>query len=417
MCYQILTPATVVDYLKTVPQMQSLFSDFSRLKVAEIGDGNMNTVYRISDAHNGQSVVLKQALPYFKAAGEAMPMSRRRMDIEIMALEMAKKVAPDQAPGLYYSSTAQSLIIMEYLAEHRVLREALLEGEVYQAFGSHIGRYLAHTLFYSSDCYLGSEEKQATVKRFSESGLYHFVVELVFIDPYLSHRQQPDYPQLSAQMTDRVHHNQPLKIAIAQLRHKVLTSTQALLHGDLHLGSIMVSGDNTRVIDPEAAFYGPMGFDIGMLLGNLYMCYFIHGGEQTIGGEQAADYRRWLLQSIEQLWQQFADKFIVLWRNHESTGGSGQWQYEHGMADFNAYGQTFIADVLADSIGFAGCKMLRRVYGLNTLPYFSAIKDPQTRATIEDNIVTMASEMTLRRQHYQSISEVNALAQATAACG
>ena len=40
-------------------------------------------------------------------------------------------------------------------------------------------------------------------------------------------------------------------------------SPEALIHGDLHTGSIMVTESETRVIDPEFAFYGPMGFDVG----------------------------------------------------------------------------------------------------------------------------------------------------------
>ncbi len=46
---------------------------------------------------------------------------------------------------------------------------------------------------------------------------------------------------------------------------------QALIHGDLHTGSIMVNEQDTKVIDPEFAFYGPMGFDVGTLLANLLL--------------------------------------------------------------------------------------------------------------------------------------------------
>jgi thiamine kinase-like enzyme len=40
----------------------------------------------------------------------------------------------------------------------------------------------------------------------------------------------------------------------------------ALLHGDLHTGSIMCTETTTFVIDHEFAFYGPMGFDVGAFL-------------------------------------------------------------------------------------------------------------------------------------------------------
>lgn len=46
-------------------------------------------------------------------------------------------------------------------------------------------------------------------------------------------------------------------------KYKFMTEAQALLHGDLHSGSIMVTDTDTKVIDPEFGFMGPMAFDIG----------------------------------------------------------------------------------------------------------------------------------------------------------
>jgi len=40
----------------------------------------------------------------------------------------------------------------------------------------------------------------------------------------------------------------------------------------------MVTQDSTQVIDPEFAFYGPMGFDIGAFLGNLILAFFAQDG-------------------------------------------------------------------------------------------------------------------------------------------
>lgn len=40
----------------------------------------------------------------------------------------------------------------------------------------------------------------------------------------------------------------------------------------------MVTRESTQVIDPEFAFYGPMGFDIGAFLGNLILAFFAQDG-------------------------------------------------------------------------------------------------------------------------------------------
>ena len=58
-----------------------------------------------------------------------------------------------------------------------------------------------------------------------------------------------------------------MKLEVAKLKEGFLTHAQALIHGDLHTGSIMVTEEDTKVIDPEFAFYGPIGFDIGAVIG------------------------------------------------------------------------------------------------------------------------------------------------------
>ena len=61
---------------------------------------------------------------------------------------------------------------------------------------------------------------------------------------------------------------------------------QALVHGDLHTGSVMVTKDSTQVIDPEFAFYGPMGFDVGAFIGNLILAYFAQDGHADKGSDR-----------------------------------------------------------------------------------------------------------------------------------
>ena len=57
-------------------------------------------------------------------------------------------------------------------------------------------------------------------------------------------------------------------------KYKFMTQSQALLHGDLHSGSVMIGTDSVQVIDPEFSFMGPMAFDTGNYAGNLYMAWF-----------------------------------------------------------------------------------------------------------------------------------------------
>lgn len=70
---------------------------------------------------------------------------------------------------------------------------------------------------------------------------------------------------------------------------------QALIHADLHTSSVMVTPQSTYVIDPEFGFYGPMGFDVGALIGNLILAYYAQDGH----ADQGNDRKVYMLQTVE----------------------------------------------------------------------------------------------------------------------
>ncbi len=71
---------------------------------------------------------------------------------------------------------------------------------------------------------------------------------------------------------------------------------QALLHGDLHTGSLMCTEDSTYVIDAEFAFCGPIAFDVGKMIANLLIAYFASWGLETADASRQQQ-RQWLLQA------------------------------------------------------------------------------------------------------------------------
>src|SRR5690625_7010489 len=59
---------------------------------------------------------------------------------------------------------------------------------------------------------------------------------------------------------------------MGQAKWAFMTRAEALIHGDLHTGSVMVKGESeagsgaavsVKAFDPEFAFYGPVAFDLG----------------------------------------------------------------------------------------------------------------------------------------------------------
>jgi hypothetical protein len=76
---------------------------------------------------------------------------------------------------------------------------------------------------------------------------------------------------------------------------KFVERQQALLHGDLHTGSLMVAPDATYAIDAEFACVGPIAFDVGKMVANLLIACFASHALQAPGEPRDAQ-RAWLLQ-------------------------------------------------------------------------------------------------------------------------
>ncbi len=186
---------------------------------------------------------------------------------------------------------------------------------------------------------------------------------------------------------------------------------EALIHGDLHTGSIMVTERETLVIDPEFAFYGPMGFDLGAVLGNLIMGYLASAGHERSPGERRA-FEAWMLETIESVWTEFSRKFVGLWRA-EANGDAYPatlFAGEAGAARLEAERQAYLARLFQDTAGFAAAKIIRRILGLAHNIDFELIEDPRRRAICEARSLRLARAMLLDTPSFGSIGAVTTAA-------
>lgn len=402
---------TCLSKLAVIPQLssQSIAAIHQRIAgtpdtwtVDEIGDGNVNLVFLVSGP-DGQ-VVVKQALPYVRSVGESWPLTARRSFFERKALEEHAVIAPEYVPRVLTFEEPAAITVMEFLGSHIVLRNGLMQSTRYPRFSDHITDFLAKTLFFTSDLFLSAAEKKAKVSLFNENvELCKITEDLIFTDPYLvDSRNRWTSPQLDslakAFSTDR-----ELKVAITELKAKFLTASEALIHGDLHTGSIMVNQQETKIIDPEFACYGPMGFDVGLLLANFVLSYFSQAG---LGGNPA--YEQWLLQQVTEIWSEFARKFSALWDSHLQgdylpqrllTNGSRAYVIDQLRTDY-------LARVFDDSLGFAASEVIRRVLGFAHVADMERIEDPERRAVCESHALHVARELLVSHRKYTDIATV-----------
>lgn len=411
MHFEAFSSSELTEYLLGIPAVCAKLGDDSELQVVEVGDGNLNYVYFVSSVRDPRlSVVVKQAPPYLRLVGEAWPLPRERMQREVAALRRFGALCPEHVPRVFHADSEKFLMVMQRLDSHRVLRGGLIDGIVYPRLADHISTYLARTLFHGSDLYLAPDAKKAAVGGDINTELCRITEELVFTFPFEDHPSNVYSPALPATALERLRTHEPLRLAAGEMKWAFMNHAETLVHGDLHTGSIMANEHETYVIDPEFAFYGPMGFDTGAFIANLLLAYYARDWHDREAGRDPAAYQGWLLAQVEAVWNAFAQKFGQIWRAHERETGHAYIGGPAGTRAAEAFRDDFIGRLFADTLGFAGCKMIRRIVGMAKVAEITSIKDEAVRARIEVRCLKLAEALLVQRRELASIEAVSALA-------
>lgn len=405
--FRALDENSLVEYVKTAPEIISaLGGDLNGLSIKEVGDGNLNFVYIVVGPSG--SVVVKQAIPFIRCVGESWPLSKDRAFFEVLALKRHGALCPDHVPEVYYFDRDMSVIAMRYLKPpHIILRKGLIAGIEYPLLAQHMSEYMARTLFFTSLIHCSTKDyRNSVAESLGNTELCSLTEQVVFSDPYRlsssNHWTSPYLDSDAQSIREDVH----LKLEVAHLKSMFCERAQALIHGDLHTGSIMVTRDSTQVIDPEFSFYGPMGFDIGALLGNLIMSYFAQDGHADETDDRQV-YKQWILKTIEDTWNLFHDKFISLWNENKYLSGDAFPADVYNTPELNLLVQKkYMRDLFHDALGFGAAKMIRRIVGIAHVEDFDSIHDLKKRAYCERRSLDFAKMLMKTRSKFESACQL-----------
>jgi 5-methylthioribose kinase len=302
-------------------------------------------------------------------------------------------------PDPYWFDEVLMLNAMENLADHRVIRVPMMEGRRYRNLGATIGEFLARTLYATSDFALDAAGKRELMRGFFNIELCRITEDLVFTEPYLPDAPRNRWnPRIASDVAD-FQADEQLKVEAAKLKYRFMNSAQALIHGDLHTGSIMANDHDIRVIDPEFAFFGPMGFDIGAFIGNLWLNGASHEVHSPDPAARRA-YRCYLIEEAIACWTTFEAGF----RERLAAVTSPSWA-NPGFQD------DFVASVLRDAAGYAGCKMLRRIVGFAHVADLDAIEDLGDRARAERIGIRIGRRLVSEHARIGSFDDIVAIAE------
>ena len=366
----------------------------------EVGDGNLNLVFIVEGPAG--DLCVKQALPYVRLVGEGWPLDLKRAWFEHRAASIQSRArAGQRIPELLHFDERLYLIAMECCRPHVIMRRGMIEGVVYPEFAEHIAEYLAATLYYTSDMALPAAEKRELVAAFSgNTELCKITEDLIFTDPYMvCSRNRWTSPQLD-DVAAEIRGDAALKRAVSALKLKFLSEAQALLHGDLHTGSIMVTAEDTKVIDPEFAVDGADGLR-----------------RRQAPGQPAAE----PLQPARPRARARRARRLPPLDPGDRRGGLGPasaaassscgpptrpatatrpplFDGPEGRASLREAQAAYMRRLFVDALGFAGAAMIRRTLGLAHNIDMETIEDPDLRAACERRNLRLARELRDRRR-------------------
>lgn len=370
----------VISYVKE----KNLFPENADLVAKEIGDGNINYIFKVENKIDGKSIVLKQADKLLRSSGRPLNLTRSRIEANI--LEIENSLAPHFVPEIYFYDEIMCVLAMEDISEYKNLRIELMGGKIFPNFAENISEFLSKTLLLTTDLFMNKFEKKKKVKEFINPELCDISECLVFTEPYDNNKNRNIITSGNEEFVENMlSKNEDLHFAILKLREKFMNYSQSLIHGDLHSGSIFINEKGIKIIDPEFAFYGPMAYDIGNVIGNLYFPLY-RAKFFMEDGKEKEEFINWLEKCIVDIPDLFSKKCILLWEKYSNEK----------LLKNKKFINYYIEDIIKDSLAYAGTEIIRRTVGDAKVLELTSLKNSEKKLQLERELISKAISLIMR---------------------
>lgn len=357
----------------------------------EIGDGNINYVFKIWSKRDGHSVIVKQADKLLRSSGRPLDIYRNKIEANILQLE--GQLAPGYVPEVYYYDETMAATSMEDVSAFKNLRKELAANRVYPHLAENISTFMVDTLLPTTDLVLDRAEKKQRVKFYTNPELCEITEDLVLTEPYDDFRGRNIITEGNeAFVREFLYEDQQLHAEVGKLRERFMNNAQALIHGDLHSGSIFANEEGIRVLDPEFAFYGPMGYDIGNVIGNLFFSWANKAFTMPEETDAIQALERTIRDTCDLTMRKLAEKYDQL--------------VTFSLYRAPAFRKAYLDSVWADSLGYAGTEIIRRTVGDSKVMEVSSVTDPALRIPMERALVKLGITLIKQRKALRNGDEV-----------
>jgi len=385
---------TTEDVKRYAVEVLHKFDSDEETECIEIGDGNINYVFKIWSKKDGHSVVVKQADKLLRSSGR--PLDTYRNKIEAKILQMEGELAPGLVPEVFYYDEIMCALSMEDISAYKNLRKELMANRVYDHLAENFSTFVAETLLPTTDLVLAADEKKQRVKFFTNPELCEITERLVLTEPFYDFKHENVFQTENAGFVEETLYNDDaLKAEVGKLRERFMNNAQALIHGDLHSGSIFANENGIKVIDPEFAFYGPMGYDIGNLVGNLFFSWVnkIYTMPEETGAIAALE--NTVRATVDLTWEKMRAKYDAL--------------VEYPFYKIPAFKASYFAGIMADTFGYAGTEIIRRTVGDSKVSELTDLTELSLRIPMERSLIRLGIRLMENAEDIHSGKELLAV--------
>ena len=380
----------IEDIKEYVSDKLGLFDKESELEIKEVGDGNINYVFIVKETKTNKSVVVKQADVLLRSSGRPLDINRNKIEADILKIQY--DLVPEFIPEIFYYDETMAALTMEDISAYKNLRYELEEKRTFPKFADEISTFLVETLLSTTDLVWNRQDKKTQVKNFVNIDMCDISEDLVFTEPYNDYKKQNIIIEENMSFVEElIYNNSKLIGEVAKLRNNYMNNAQSLIHGDLHSGSIFVNQDGMKVIDPEFAFYGPMGYDIGNVIGNLF--FPLAKNEYY---EQDKLFSQWLNETIVAIYNQVKEKLEQGFKEKVTLD-----IYQNPL-----FVENYINEVMADTLGYAGTEIIRRTIGDSKVKEISTAPLGEKRVAMERSLLQLGESLITKRYELTTGEEV-----------
>jgi 5-methylthioribose kinase len=221
-----------------------------------------------------------------------------------------------------------------------------------------MGRLVARIAFHTSDFGMDPEARKRKAAATINPELCRITEDLVLDEPFREHEHNR-HPAGIDTLVRELRADAGALREVAGLRHVFMTHAEALIHGDLHTGSVMVGDGRAAAIDPEFAFYGPVGFDLGALWANAAIA-----AARADRLDRPGRFRAHVAAIVPDSWAAFRGELRRLWPDRVDPSFSDDFLEDH------------LGRVWLDAVGFAATKAIRRMIGYAHVSDIESLDEP-----------------------------------------